>query len=591
MVLLLVLASPPVGADDAAQPHELKPDLVITPGRAEQSIHRIVDAVSVITRADIERSAAEDLPDLLRLLPGVDVVRTGPAGAQTSVFLRGTNSNHVLVLVDGIRVSSTNTGAYAWELLPLDQIERIEVVRGPKASVWGSDAIGGVIQVFTRSRPQPYARLTVGSWDSTEFAGGWGASSERGRFNLSAGYRDSGGFSAQNPDGFGFDPDDDGLTAVNFGLNAAHDLGGGQLRLSVLASDTETDFDQGRSDAEQLLASLSYEGAFSPSWTHHLVAGYAGDRLESDFGFFTTGFRSERSEFAWQHAADLGAAGALRFGVDYTHEVGRDGVAFDERRSNTGVYAGFDRPVGRWLLQATARVDDNSEFGTEVTGQLGVGYDLTDSWQLAASWGSGFRGPNLNEQFSPGFGGLFAGNPELEPESSRSAEARLRWVNDASAFEVSVYRTRVDDLVAFEGEAFQAVNIARVDIKGVEAEYRYDAGPWRLRANATLQQAENRDSGADLLRRPDRKGSLTLDRRLGRHSWLGVEWFVSGKRQDVGSVTLPSYTLLNLRAGWQFLPQWRAELRADNLLDDDYEPAFGFNGASRSVFVSLAWIP
>lgn len=591
-VLLFTLTVQTSLADGGGgQPYELSPNLVVTPARSEEPVDAVLDAVSVITREDIERSAAEDLLELLRLLPGIDIVRTGPAGAQTSVFVRGSNSNHVLVLIDGIRASSTNTGAYAWELLPVNQIERIEVVRGPKGSVYGSDAIGGVIQVFTRSRPQPYARLTGGSWDARAFEGGWGAERGASRVSINGGIRSTSGFSAQNAAGYSFDPDDDGLDAASLGINASHRLEDGALRFSLLFSDTEAEFDTGISDAEQWLASLRYQGAISAAWSHELIAGYVHDRLHSDFGGFATGFRSTRLDLAWQHQATISENGLIRFGVEHTRDAGEDAQAFDARRENSGVHAGYEHAWSRWVLEAAARLDHNSEFGSAATGQMGLGFEVAEGWRLGLSWGSGFRSPNLNEQFSPGFGGLFAGNPALDPESSHSLEASLRWQGAAARLQVSVYDTTVDDLIAFTGDAFQAVNVARADLSGVEIDYAFERGPWRAVASATFQRAEDDATGRALLRRPDEKGAVTVDRRLGTSSWIGIEWFMSGRREDIGGIPLSAYQLLNLRAGWRFAAAWRLEIRADNLLDDDYEPALGFNGAGRSAFLSLAWQP
>ena len=573
-----------------AEPYELAQKVVVTATRSAEPVDAVLDSVSIITREDIERSAADDLLELLRLVPGVDIVRSGPIGAQTSIFLRGSNSNHVLVLIDGIRASSTNTGAYAWELLPVNQIERIEIVRGPKGSVYGSDAIGGVIQVFTRSRPEPYARAAAGSWNTRGFEGGWGAERGDARISVNGAIRASDGFSAQNPDGYAYDPDDDGADVANLGINAAYGSGNGVTRFSLLYTDTESEFDVGVSAAEQALISLRYAGSFASFWSHELFAGYVSDQLDSDYGGFTTGFESRRVDLGWQHQVAL-ASGLLRFGLEHARDAGEDPFAFDERRDNTGVHAGYEQSWERWLFEAAGRYDHNSEFGGQATGQIGLGFDLSEAWRIGASWGSAFRGPNLNEQFSPGFGGLFAGNPDLRPEDSRSAEASLRWQGEHARFRVSVYDTEVDDMISFSGPGFQAINLARAELQGVEFDSALDRGPWRVTASATLQSAEDESTGAALLRRPDRKGALTLDRRLGESALLGLEWFVSGSREDFGGITLGSYALLNLHAGWGFARAWRLELRAENVLDEDYAPAFGFNGAGRSAFLSLAWQP
>jgi len=589
--LLLATPAPLLLAADA-EPLELKPNLVVTPSRAEEPLGQTLAAVSIITREDIEFSVAEDLLELLRLQPGVDIVRTGGAGAQTSVFLRGGNSNHVLVLIDGVRVSSANTGAYAWEQLPLNQVERVEIVRGPRGSLYGSDAIGGVIQIFTRSDPDPHARVTAGSYGTAEVEAGWGYRGGQSQISINAGYRNIDGFSAQNPDGFSYHPDDDGLEATSVGIKGSADAEHGGWRYSVLATDTQSEFDQGHSEARQTIASLAFHGDFSPDWDYQLIGGYVHDDLFTDFEFFTTDFSSRRYQLSWQNQLHLQSGGQLSFGADHYRENGWSADSWDQDRHNTGLFASYGSVVNRWQLQLGARLDDNSRFGSEFTGQVALGYDLSPSWQLRGSYGSAFREPNLSEQFSPGFGGLFAGNPDLDPESSKTAEIGLRYRHDSlGQFSASAYRSDVDDLIAFYGEFFQAINIDRARLDGIELEYLLQRGPWLLKAQATFQDTEDRATGEELLRRPSNKGSVTLDRRFSNGSWLGLEWFHSGRRSDFGGITLGSYDLLNLRAGWAFSPAWRIELRGENLGDEIYEPAFGFNASGRAWYLALAWLP
>jgi vitamin B12 transporter len=548
--------------------------------------------VSVITREDIRYSVAEDLFELLRLQPGVDIVRTGGPGTQTSIFLRGSNSNHVLVLVDGVRVGSANTGAYAWEQLPLNQIERVEIVRGPRGSLYGSDSIGGVIQIFTRSSADPYVRLTGGSFGTAEFEGGWGYRGERSRISVNAGYRDVDGFSAQNPNGFSYDPDNDGLRAANIGVKGSTEADYGRWSYTLLALDSESEFDQGYSDSRQTMTSVGFTGYLSPAWDYQLSGGFIEEDLFSDFGFFTTDFDSRRLQLGWQNHLALADDGQLSFGLDYYRESGKSADSWDQSRNNTGLFASYDQRLSRFHLQLGGRFDDNSRFGGEATGQVSLGFDVTEAWQLSGSYGSAFRGPNLSEQFSPGVGGLFAGNPDLAPESSTSAEIALHFRHgQGGRFSATLYRTDVDDLIAFTGEFFQAVNIDQARLEGLELEYGLSTGGWLLQASATLQDTEDRTTGLPLLRRPDRKAAATLDRHFPNGSWLGIEWVYSGERDDFGGITLGAYQLVNLRAGWAVSADWRVELRAENLADEGYEPAYGFDAAGRSWFFSLAWFP
>ncbi len=591
MLLATAGISSSVQADDN-ETYELKPVLVVTPSRMTEPLGNALASVSVITREDIQLSVAQDLLELLRLQPGVDIVRSGGPGAQTSVFLRGGNSNHVLVLIDGVRVSSSNTGAYSWEQLPVNQVDRIEIVRGPRGSIYGSDSIGGVIQVFTRSSPDPYARLTGGSYGTTEFEGGLGYQGQRTRLSLNAGYRKADGFSAQNPDGFSYHPDDDGFKSINLGIKGSTDTDYGSWHFNLLALDNESEFDQGVSDARQLMTSLEFRGSFSPSWQFQVLGGYVDDELQSDFGFFATDFQSDRFNFSWQNQLATGELGNLSFGLDYYQEKGKSQYSWDESRNNTGLFASYEQYFSSLHLQIGGRLDDNSRFGTEFTSQIAVGYDFDESWRLTGSYGSAFRGPNLSEQFSPGFGGYFAGNPDLEPESSTSGELALRWRHDtAGTFSATMYRTDVENLIAFTGTDFQAINITQARLAGLELDYSVAWSGWRLNANATFLNTQDRSTGESLLRRPDEKGSVTLDHRFPNGSWLGLEWFVSGERSDFGNIKLEGYSLFNLRAGWLFTPAWQLEFRGENLLDEDYEPAFGFNSPGRSYSVSLAWMP
>lgn len=589
--VLLAAGSGLLHADDI-ETYLLKPGLVVTASRRVEPLDQSLASVSVITREDIELSLAEDLYELLRLQPGVDIVRTGGAGTQTSVFLRGSNSSHVLVLIDGVRASSTNTGAYAWEQLPLNQVERVEIVRGPRGSLYGSDSIGGVIHVFTRGNPEPYARVTGGSFGTAEAEGGLGYESENSRLSVNAGYRHMDGFSAQNPNGFSFHPDNDGFEAASLGVKGAADAKLGRWDYSLLAIDSESEFDQGLSDAQQLIASIGFGGQFSPDWEYQLLGGYVRDQLFTDFEFFTTEDDSRRYQFSWQNQLTTGPRGQLGFGLDYYRESGESTASWDQEHDNAGLFAIYDHRFDRAHLQASGRLDNNSQFGSEFTGQLAAGYDLGEAWRLTASYGSAYRGPNLSEQFSPGFGGLFAGNPDLEPESSVSGELGLRWQHHSyGRMTTTLYRTDVDDLIAFNGEFFQAINIDRARLEGVELEYTLERAGWLFEANATLQDTQDRDTGDDLLRRPEEKAAIRVDRRFADAAWLGLEWFYSGERNDFGGITLNSYQLLNLRAGWAFRTAWHLELRGENLADEGYEPAYGFDGAGRSWFLSLAWNP
>jgi vitamin B12 transporter len=578
---------------------------VVTASRAVETIDATLATVSVLERDDIERSQAQSLNDLLRLQAGIDLARSGGAGGATSLFLRGSNSNHVLVLVDGVRVSSFNTGALDWTNLPVSQIERIEIVRGPRAAYWGSDAIGGVVQVFTRRLDGAVASAQAGSHGTRRVQAGWGVDGERARISAQVADERTDGFSAQNADGFGYFPDDDGLDQRSVTVNAGIELGGHRLEARVFRADSDAEFDNGDaeasfgpavSEARTQSVALTLAGALAPGWRHQLVLADGRDDLDTPIS--GSAFWTRRQSVDWQNDVALGGRNIVLFGVNWLDEEGFANSGFGDpyggERDNAAAYLGWRGGAGPVDAELVGRYDDNSDFGGETTGSAALGWRLGPTLRLVGSAGEGFRAPNLNELYSPGFGGFFAGNPDLGPERSRSYEAGADLaLGGAGALRLRAFRTDITDLISFTGGGVsQAQNIARVRIDGVEAEYDWRAGPWQVQASATVQDPENRDSGQTLLRRAKRKAALAVDRRFGAGWQAGLEALAFGSRRDAGfpvDIDLGGYALVNARAAWSPAPQWSIELRADNLADRAYTQVYGFNTPGRSFHLGLRW--
>lgn len=567
----------------------LEPPLVVTASRQEQTIDSALAAVSLITRADIERSQANDVLELLRTVPGVDMVRSGPRGSQTSLFLRGTNSNQVLVLIDGVRVAEAANGLFNWEHLSLAQIERIEIVRGPRAAYYGSDAVGGVIQIFTRRHQGVQASFGGGSLSTRRASLAAGARGERTDGRIALSWEEAGGFSSQNPNGFSFNPDDDGYENFSLSAGGGFDFEGGRVGLTLLHTDAETEFDEGISDSTIQNIAFNLKLDQGGSWRHSAKAAYARNRLTSDFGFFTTRLETERLDFSWRSAYSVNEQLEVNAGIDYYDEDGDNRDNYEQSRHNLGVYSGLYWNLGDHDIATSVRLDDDERFGGEVTGQFSWGYSFASGWRFTAGYGRGFRSPNFNELFSPGFGGLFAGNPDLEPETADNYELGLRYQHQHHQFEVRAFHTNLNQLIDFSGEDFQAVNIQQARVRGLEFIHDWRGEKWQARGQYTLQDTENRLTGTELLRRPDHKASIVLERRIGNNNWLGAELIYAGERNDIGAVALDDYVLFNLRGTLRLSEQWRLEGRVENLLDDNYEPAFGFNGQGRSLFMNLTW--
>ena len=572
-----------------------EPAVQVTATRQAQTVDAALADVTVITRADIDDSGAADVYDLLRTQAGIDVARSGGPGSATSLFLRGTNSNHVLVLVDGVRIASTGTGAVDFSLLPLDAIERIEIVRGPRAAYWGSDAIGGVVQIFTRRLSGPHAAVQYGSYDDASASAGIGDWNERGGFSVQAGIRHVTGFSSQNPQGFSYNPDDDGLRNRNLAARGEVKLGTQSLSASALYSDSVNEFDQGTSHTIEQDLGAALAGDAGSNWFQRLSVGSARDDLDTP-DYFSL-FRSRRQSLSWLNIFTLDEHQSITAGLDQVHESGENVDTFghddiyDESRDNTGVFAGWNGHLSSFDWELAARHDQNSVFGGASTGSGAIGWRIAPALRLIASFGQGFRAPSLNEQFSPGYGGLFAGNPDLRPERSRSSELGAEWtIADGFTTKLSAYHTDIDDLIDFTGPLFQAENIEHARIDGAEWETHWRNGGWGIDGNATWQDARDPDTGARLLRRAPRKGDIVLSRYFNERLDAGIELYAESRRQDIDG-PLGGYALINARLNYSFSTSWQLHLRAENLADHTYYLVGGYNTPGRSGWIELAWSP
>ena len=565
----------------------------VTGNRIAQAAGDAAHSITVLERADIEASRSIDVIDLLGKQTGIDVVRTGGTGSQNSIFIRGGNSNHALILIDGMRVNSATQGLFDFAHLPLALIERIEIVRGPRASVWGSDALSGVIQIFTRAPDSAHAEMRLGSYRRAGLDAGTGIAGDKGRFAVSAGFDTFDGFSATTPDNvWSYDPDNDGYRNEHAALQAGTRLGSQSLAFTGIATRGDVEFDQGRTQADNHSWNVALSGALNDTWQHRLSLGQSYEKLDTPA--YASVYGSRRKSLDWSNTLAL-KNGTMAFGLNASEESGYSngwsGPEFKETRDNHGLFGVWNGSYGRQTLELASRWDDNSQFGSRMTSSAAWALQVTPDSRLRASWGQGFRAPNFNELYYPGFFGSFAGNPDLDPERSQSLEVGYSHTfSNALRAEFSAYRSRVDDLIAFEGPDNQAVNIQKARIKGAEAELSGSAGAWLWRTQATWTQAVNESTGNALLRRPKIKGLVDVRYRFESGTELGLEVSGTGKRPDFGN-TLPGYGRIDLSASWPLSVRWRLEGRLENLTDHDYRLVDGYATPGRSLFLRLNYQP
>jgi vitamin B12 transporter len=402
-------------AGDAAQ--ALRP-VEVTATRVAETVDASLADVSIITRADIDASAAPDLLEVLRLQAGIDVARSGGAGEQTAVFVRGTNSNHVLVLIDGVRVASSNTGAFAFENLPLDAVERIEIVRGPRASYWGSDAIGGVIQVFTRRLDAPHVAMSYGSYRSADGSAGIGTWSDAGGFSVQLGARHVGGFSATNAgicngpnDPYCiYNPDDNGYHNHDLVAQGAYRFGEQTLSASVFRNEGGVSFDNGNpgigySTTLDQAIGVNLEGPLAADWKQRL--SLASSREDLDTPAFGSAYRSSREQLSWTNEVAFSTMQHVTAGADLVHERGMTldstgfGAPYDRARDNGGVFGGWQRQGDGFDAELSGRYDHNSDFGGAFSGTGAFGWRVPAAMTTTATSAARSPAPGRSGGASP----------------------------------------------------------------------------------------------------------------------------------------------------------------------------------------------
>jgi vitamin B12 transporter len=576
--------------------------VVITANRTPQPLSSVLADISVVDRLEIEKSGAQSVAEVLARLPGIEFVRNGGPGATTSVYVRGGETRHTAVYIDGVRVDSQSTGGALWEQIPLEQIERIEVVRGPAAAVYGSDAVAGVVQLFTRRGQgalQANAALTLGSLATRQVQAGLSGAAGGFDYALSASHGRSEGEDARTADVAGHNPDRDGWKRSSLQARAgvrideAH-----RVQASLLASRMASDYDDfmpGQDDESQHrlnTASLSWEGRWSNAATTRAQLGRTHSTYETQPSFYRT--ETTLTDASLQHEQRLGVhlltATLERRGDKLENPPDAYSAGFGGTRHQNALGLGWRATLGAHELQAHARRDDDSEFGGKSTGSLAWGYAFAPQWRVHAAAATSFRVPTLYQRFSP------YGNPVLTPESGRNLEIGLRWKGRDSELSLGAWRNRLQNLINFGAPGPCAAssgcyeNVGRVQLRGLTLSGRTRVAGVSLRASMDWHDPRDLDSGKTLRRRARRLANVGAETRLA--GWtLGSEVQAVGRRFDNAGNTraLGGYALVGVYASKPIAAGWVLDARLDNLGDKTYARAYGYTTPGRSASLSLRW--
>ncbi len=596
LAAILCAATSLAGATEEPTPLEL---IIVTGTRIEQPLKQSLSHSTVITQKDIQDSQAVDVSSLLKTLAGVEFYQSGGIGKQGSLFMRGTNSSHVLVLLDGVRINSATTGTTAIDQLMLDQIERIEVVRGNVSSLYGSEAIGGVIQIFTkRGKGEPAFNVSggVGSHNTQRLAAGFGGEAGSTAFNAQVSKFKTDGVSAIKP---GIvptvNPDNDGYDNISLSGNVRHAFNpDNSLTASVFQSRGDVQYDNAFgliADLDTSKSTLSKfsvvsDNRFSESWQSKLqLAQGADDYIGYLNGVQSYYIKTNNRQIGWQNTLAVGSFGSVLLGLEnLDQQVMSDTPYIQTTRKVNSLFAGYTGNYSAHQVQANIRQDRYSDFGTANTGLLGYGYTINQAWRATASTSTAFKAPTFNDLYYPVSWG---GNPNLKPEHSRNKEIGMHYVAGGQRIDAVYFDNRIRDLIA----GFPSKNINQARSDGFELSYAGQFGDTGVKAALTAQNPRDTQTGLALLRRAKSFSNLSVTQQLG--TWkMGGEWQYSGKREDYdintfARTTLASYNLVNLTANYDINKQLKLSLRADNLFNQDYMLSHGYNTLGRTLFVGV----
>ena len=559
--------------------------IIVTATRTAQTADDSLASVTVITEEQIAQQQVNDLRELLSSISGIDMINNGGIGKATSMFMRGTGSSHVLVLIDGVKIGSATNGNIAFQHIPVNQIERIEIVRGPRSSLYGSEAVGGVIQIFTKKgKKQDQANLEMGygSYETNKIMAGVSGKVGNTSYAINANHLKTNGFDAKD----GIEIDNDGYDSNSLTFNINHQISeSSSLQLNSLRASGHTMFDgfYNNNDYVQQTTGLQYTATPMANWFMKFNVSESKDESDnfSDLNFETR-YNTTRTNYSWQNDLNIGAKQTLTLGADYQKDEVESTTTYNETsRKNT---AGFIQHQWNGIdndLQVALRSDDNEAFGTHTTGNIAWGHDFSSTSRVIASYGTAFKAPTFNDLYWPG-----AGNLNLKPEESETTEIELRKTHSWGKASVSLYNTKIENLIS----GWPPTNVNKAEINGLEIRLNTKLAGWNTQAEISLLDPRDKDTNKILQRRSQESLRLDMDKTAGDWS-TGFSFIGQGHRyDDTDNLNkINGYGIVNLRASYAFSKKTSVKWKIDNLFDKKYQTAKDYNHAGVSGYISVVY--
>ena len=588
----LILATVPVWAQTPPQ----LPGSVVTASRTDQRADELVSDVVVINRAEIEKSTGRTLPEILARAPGVQFSANGGLGKNSSVNIRGAEARHTVLLIDGVRFGSATTGSPNWDTIPVDMIERIEILKGPASSLYGSEAVGGVVQVFLRKGAQglaPYASLTLGSYGHRQVTAGVGGGSGPLTYALGVQHTRDKGFSATNPKvQFGnYNPDTDGFEQDSLNASAAYQLSPDwKIDAGLLAANSTNHTDDGpnrdtRYKGQTRVLRTDVEGRVLPSWKTQLRYSQGADSSRAVVASSLPSlFKTTQSQLTWQNDVDT-PIGVFLAGVERLEQKVDSSTAYTvTERTVSSAFFGLNGSAGPHSWQANLRRDKNSQFGGNSTGFAGYGFAITPQWRVNASYGTSFVAPSFNQLYFPGFG-----NALLQPERGRNTDLGVTWSDAGQTVKLVHFDNKIRGFIS---NTTIASSIPRARIDGYTLSYNGSFGPLSLNASFDAMNPRNELTGKRLARRSANQARVGADYPVGPWT-LGASVLRAGNTFDDTANTreLAGRTTADLYVDYAVNNEWKLQTKLNNVTNKQYETIYGYNQPGRAVYVTLSYRP
>lgn len=586
--------------EKASVAEDLSP-IVVTPNRYPKTIEEIGSSITVLDEEEIEIKQQDFVLDLLRRVPGLSVQQSGGSGRVASVFIRGAESDQTLVLIDGIRANDNGTGQFDFSGLKAENIERIEVLKGPQSVLYGSEAIGGVINIITKEAEDGAgASLSAegGSFGTQEYRVSGNYATGAFYTSTTASYFRTDGISAaaDNPENDSYD----NLTFTT--KTGTRFLGDGKAEVTAryTTGTTEVDvfeFGVGQTDdpnfeqdSDLYSQSLVVTKSITENIIPRLEVGFTNQSIsgiDPDTTFNNFDIKNRTQSYVGTVDFLFPWDGVLTAGYSFEHRATENVGNFDERRDvNSGFLQkqlSFDEAV---FLTAGVRYDHDSVFGDQVTYRTTAAW-LLEEWgtRFHGSFGTGFKAPAFNELFFPNFG-----NPDLDAETSLGYDIGIEQelFNGAASLDVTFFQNKIDDLITFDSETFLAANIEEADIFGFENSLRVDLLEWMwVISSYTYTDSENKTTGGILPRRPRHRGTVDLFVNVSEELTSSVSFLLVNSQRDSDGSRVDNYERVDLALAYQVHEHIKPYLRIDNVFDADYEEIPGFGVAGFSVFAGV----